>query len=466
MRTLINGLILWIVGCLPQAVLLPVLWGEEIVDPVSDSGLRCYAQGGVVVDGIAYFTSSDGGGVKTDEPDAFPAVVAFDVKTFKKLRTYRFARTYDSSPFLFQKKDGTWLIIAHEHLNKRTVALRRDSGEVEWKSLANQPGTYFFGHTFFERSDGTAIIYTACQNGLHATSGETGEELWWINLSSTGGITPCVDQANGWVFYQRNGQVLKLRASDGEILKTAEVDKPNVCISWNTVLVNDSHGYYVATRWYGAPAWDSALRVYDADLNLVWEKTELPHGKKSTVTYAEGRLVVGSGNAWKSDYSGDDWKHITAYSVADGDEAWKCDLAKFDYKSVLNTPYHGGYFYAETQDGDEFTSKVFRISAADGKLVGVIDYGRPLTSCATSIIAHGMILSGDLHSNGIAATLIAENSSVDWPGPFGDRQTNQLATDAATGEELVEMRELTDEHLLGEASDDVREPGAKPRKEK
>ena len=161
MKTLRTGLVLWIVGCLPPAVLSPVLWGEEIVDPVSDSGLRCYAQGGVVVDGIAYFTSSDGGGVKTDEPDAFPAVVAFDLKTFKKLRTYRFARTYDSSPFLFQKKDGTWLIIAHEHLNKQTVALRTaTSGEVEWKSLANQPGTYFFGHTFFEREDGTAIIYT------------------------------------------------------------------------------------------------------------------------------------------------------------------------------------------------------------------------------------------------------------------------------------------------------------------
>ncbi len=445
-----QGLSLWFIACLLSTVFSPLLPGAEIIDPVSPSGLRSYAQGGVVVDGIAYFTASDREGSKLDDPDAFPAVVAFDVKTFRKLRTYQFARTYDSSPFLFQKRDGTWLIIAHEHVNKRTVALRRDTGEMEWKSLANQPGAYFFGHTFFEREDGTAIIFTACQNGLHAICGETGEELWWVNKPSTGGVTPCVDQANGWVFYQRNRQVLKLRASDGEILKTASVVKPNTCISWNTVLVNDSHGYYVATRWYGAPAWDSALRVYDADLNLVWEKTKLPHGKKSTVTYAEGKLVVGSGNAWKSDYSGDDWKHITAYSVADGDEAWKCDLAEYDYKSVLNTPYHGGYFYAETQDGDEFTSKVFCIRAADGELVDVIDFGRPVTSCATSIIAHGMILSGDLHSSGIAVTRIADNSAVDWPGPFGDRQTNQLATDSAPGEELAPMRELSDEHLLTE----------------
>ena len=451
MKTSKNGLAPWIIACLPSVVFSSLLRGEQIIDPVSPSGLRCYAQGGVVVDGIAYFTSDDGGCVKTGRTDAYPTVVAFDVNTFKKLKTYRFAKTYDSSPFLFQKRDATWLILAHEHVNKRTVAIQRDSGEVEWKSPANQPGTYFFGHTFFQRKDGTAIIYTACQNGLHAICGETGKELWWINLSSTGGITPCVDQANGWVFYQRNGQVLKLRATDGRTLKTALVAKPNVCISWNTVLVNDSHGYYVATRWYGAPAWDSALRVYDADLNLVWEKTKLPHGKKSTLTYAQGKLVVGSGNAWKADYSGNDWKQITAYSVLDGSEAWKCDLGKFEYKSILNTPYHGGHFYAETQDGDEFTSKVFRISADDGKLVDVIDFGRPVTSCATSIIAHGMILSGDLHTDGIVATRIAENSPVDWPGPFADRQTNHLATPAGPAETLVPMQELSDQHLLTES---------------
>ena len=62
--------------------------------------------------------------------------------------------------------------------------------------------------------------------------------------------------------------------------------------------MNDSYGYFVATRWYGKPAWDSAIRVYDNDLNLVWEKTGLPNGKKDTLTYAQGKLVTGSGNGW------------------------------------------------------------------------------------------------------------------------------------------------------------------------
>ena len=187
---------------------------------------------------------------------------------------------------------------------------------------------------------------------------------------------------------------MKLRASDGEILKTAEVDKPNVCISWNTVLVNDSHGYYVATRWYGAPGLGfgpaGVRRRLESGLG---EDKAAARQRNRLVTYAEGRaggwqrqrLEVGLlGRRPGSTSRPTPWRTATKHGNA--------TLAKFDYKSVLNTPYHGGHFYAETQDGDEFTSKVFRISAADGKLLGVIDYGRPLTSCATSIIAHGMIL--------------------------------------------------------------------------
>ena len=415
----------------------------EEIDPVSPSGLRYYAQGGVVLDGVAYFTSDDGGCVDTGRSDAYPAVVAFDIDSFRKLRTYRFAKTYDSSPLLFQKKDGTWLIIAHEHKKKRTMAIGRDTGNVAWTGAANQPGAYFFGYSYYRAGDGSKIIFAACQNGLHAMSGETGEDLWFVARKSTGGITPCVDQAHGWVYYQRNGEVLKLRATDGKILESVAVPGPNVCISWNTVLVDDENGYFVATRWYGRPTWDSALRIYDADLNLVWEKTRLPHGKKATLTYAQGKLVVGSGNGWKADYTDDTWKYLAAYRVTDGNEAWRCDLKAFPYKSILNTLYFGGGFYAETQDGEETTSKIFRIDAAGGELLEVLDFGRPVTSCATSIIAGGKIYSGDLHQDGIVVTRIAENATADWPGPFGDPQTNQMAAPDEPNAKPVKMRELS-----------------------
>lgn len=424
---------------------------ERIVDPESPSGLEYYAQGGVVVDGVAYFTSTDGSHLKHVHKSAdFPCVVAFDARTLRKLKTYPFARTYDSTPLVFQKRDGTWLVIAHEHEKKRTTAIQRDTGEVDWVSAPNQPGNYFFGYSYFQCDDGLKIIYMACPNGLHAMSAETGEDLWWLRERSTGGITPCVDQRNGWVFYQYNGHMKKLRAVDGKVLATAAVQKPNVCISWNTVLVDDSHGYFVATRWYGAPAWDSAIRVYDADLNLLWQRKKLPHGKKSTITYADGKLVVGSGNGWNANYTGDDWKHIAAYSVSDGEIVWKCGLEKFSYGSVLNTPYFHGSFFAETQDAKDATSYVFRINAETGKLEDVIHYDRPFTSCATSIIAHGALFSGDLHRDGIVATKVAENATADWPGPFGDPQTNQMAAPSDPHAKLVPMRELSYGEVKGE----------------
>lgn len=412
-------------------------------NPASDWGVEFYSQGGVVVDGVAYFTSDDGGCVTTGlRPPDHPSVVALDIHTFRKVRTYPISQTYDSSPFLFQKKDGTWLVIAHEHKNKRTVACRRDTGKIEWISEANQSGSYFFGYSPFRRPDGTQLIFMACQNGLHAMSGETGKDVWWMKERSTGGITPCVDQQQGWVFYQCDGKVLKVRATDGEILKEAAIRPPNICISWNTVLVTDSHGYFVATRWYGRPEWDSAIRVFDKDLNLVWERTGLPIGKKDTLTYAEGRLVTGSGNHWSKKYEGDKWKYVAAYSITDGSVLWKCDLSHIAYESLFNLPCFNGYLYAETTGGDYGPSKLLRIRASDGKLMEVLDYRRSISSCAPCIIAHGKVLSGDLGEDRVAVTEIAENSKADWPGPFGDPQTNHFGLPNEPGAKLVPMREI------------------------
>jgi len=460
--------------------------GQEnrtLTDPRSESGLDYYAQGGVVLDGVAYFTSTDGcrrpGVRKTAD---FPSVVAFDVDNFKTVRTYPFAQTYDSTPLVIQKKDGTWLVLAHEHKNQRTVAMNRDTAAVEWISEANQPGAYFFGYSYYVCQDGSKLILMACVNGLHALSSETGEDVWWVRRPSTGGVTPCVDQTGGLVYYQCNGQLLKLRAADGQVLKSVDVAKPNTCMSWNTVLVADSYGEFVATRWYGKPTWDSAIRVYDKDLNLVWEKTGLPNGKKDTLTYAEGKLVTGSGNGWAKKrsegktpapepppesrnwppqylqgfferynwtflYEGDQWKHIAAYSISTGEVAWKCDLSQHDYTSIGNLPCFNGYLYGENGGWPPQTTKTFRINMSTGKLEEVFDYGRMITSCATHIIAHGKILSGDLWDDGIAVTRIADNSKAEWPGPFGDPQTNQNAVTDEASVQLVPMREITEEDM-------------------
>jgi hypothetical protein len=416
---------------------------KEPVMARSDSGLDFYAQGGVVVDGVAYFTSDDHTRRKgVAKPQDFPAVVAFDVSSGRKLREYGFGHTYDSSPLVVQRKDGTWLVVAHEHEKARTVAMERDTGKLAWTSEANHPGFYFFGYSWFERSDGVRLVLAAAPNGLHALSSETGEDVWHVPARSSGGVTPCVDQKRGWIFYQCQGKVMKIDAAQGKVLAAAAVPPPNTCISWNTVLTDDGNGYAVVTRWYGKPEWDSAIRVYDAELNLKWERTALPSGKKDILTYAEGLVVTGCGNGWSKNYSGADWKKIHAYRIGDGDIAWTCDLSEHDFNCVPNVPYFDGHFYAETQDSPPRSSKLFRIQAGTGAVEQVFDYGRPITACAPAIVAQGRLLSGDLWEDRIVVTQLATGTKGDWPGPFGNAQTNQYASTNVSAPSTVKMREL------------------------
>jgi hypothetical protein len=75
-------------------------------------------------------------------------------------------------------------------------------------------------------------------------------------------------------------------------------------------------------------------------------------------------------------------------------------------------------------------------------LVETLDYGRPISSYAPCIIAHGRVLSGDLGEDRIVVTEIVENSKLDWPGPFGDPQTNTFALAEKPDTKLVPMREI------------------------
>ena len=115
--------------------------------------------------------------------------------------------------------------------------------------------------------------------------------------------------------------------------------------------------------------WNAAVRVFDAELDLVWERTGLPGPKKSTITYAEGKVVIGTGGHWSGQYEGEDWKYIIAYDVATGEEAWRCDLRKQSFTCCMNVPYAWGSFYAEA---DGKSAKLLRIDASTGELIDVL----------------------------------------------------------------------------------------------
>jgi hypothetical protein len=93
------------------------------------------------------------------------------------------------------------------------------------------------------------------------------------------------------------------------------------------------------------------------------------------------------------------------------------------------------------------TTKRFRINVSSGALEEVFGYGRMITSCATHVMAHGKILSGDLWDDGIAVTELADGSKAEWPGPFGDPQTNQNAVTDKGGVQLVPIHEITEKDV-------------------
>jgi len=408
--------------------------------PVSDKGTLYYGQGGIVVDGTAYFTASN----DNNKNPFFPYVVSFHaLPPFRKTRTFQFHETYDSSPLCLTTRTGNTLLLAHEYLKERTRAINIKTGNTEWISDAKHPGHYFFGYSYYSHDDGNSIVFGSFNDGLHAIDLASGRDLWHVIKISTGGVTPCVDQKQHWVYYQYDGGLAKIDALTGKIIKEVRVEWPKITISWNTVLIDDINGYYIATIWYGAPERDSAIRVYSTDLELLWEQKSLTAGKKATLTYAQGKLITGTGNGWSEKYFGDKWKRLKAWSIKDGAVAWECDLSDYGFCAIYNVPYFNGYFYAETQDPPGYTSRLFRIDAGSGTIQSILEYRRPIFACAVPIIANGMMFSGDIVSyDGLVVTRLASGSKADWKGPFCDPQTNQNAVPDEKGVTNVEMEEI------------------------
>ncbi|WP_165971901.1 PQQ-binding-like beta-propeller repeat protein [Paenibacillus piri] len=398
-----------------------------------------YSQGGTVVEGVAYFTANsfqehlneEGHLTRIEKPLKYPYVVAFDTGTLEVIRTYDFEDTYDSSPLVLPKKDGTWLVLAHEHINQRTVAMNRDTGEIAWISEANQPGSMFFGYSYYVKKDGTTLILANVQNGLHAISLEDGKEAWFI--PGTGGVTPCVDQAGGHIYCQWSGRLSKINAETGAVIQTVAVEEPSSCVSWNTVLAHDEHGYHIITYWYSPRLYGSAIRVYDAGLTLLWEKSGLSLSKKATLAYHGGSVFVGSGDHWQSYYSepNTDWKNITAYRVNNGEIAWKLDLSGYHYSNIPNIVYCNGMLIAETQTNIRpLGYHLLVMDALNGALLKSYYKELPANSCAVPLLTGGKWFSGDLVTNSVLVTELGTGGPADWIGAYGNGQTNDMCVDS------------------------------------
>lgn len=391
-----------------------------------------YSQGGIVVDGTAYLAANqDSQNIK---PDNYPFVASFDL-SYTLERQYVFENTYDSTPLIMTRRDGRRLILAHEYQKSRTKAIDLATGETVWLSPDNQPGQSFFGYSYFQKSDGTFLILVEARNGLHAISLETGEEVWWVKRSK--GVTPAVDQQRGIVYYQSRGHLDKIDAITGQILATKKIDVFAGQYSTATMLVNDKSGYHVVTFWYDRPPYDSSIRVYDENLNVQWEKTNLAGGPKTTLSYGNGRVYFGAGD-FSFPYSQNDtlWKYLSAFDVQTGDVLWSTNFASYAYDSIPNVIYVNEMVIAETQSREYSHHFIFVLDAKDGRILKSFDAGVPASSCSPPLFSGGKLYSGNLYLDSFGVFELGYGKNTDWLGAFGDPQLHHMA---APPEALIKL---------------------------
>lgn len=392
------------------------LWSFSSAPRTGKQGLS--KEYGMVMEGIGYFQNLDGTGVK-----------AVDLDTYELLWEYKFEDIYDVSPLVEQKLDGTWLILEHERANGRVKALYLSNGETAWVSDNNIPYIGGTGFSIYVTKAGFPVILAKGSNGLHALSLEDGKELWFLPAQSWFGTIPAIDQTNRWIYSQSFEEIKKIDAETGKVLRVAYTQPEAMTSHSNTLLVNDRHGYYVATVNWNGDVQKGNVVVYDSCLNVVW-RTNRYVERLSSLSYHDGVLYSAQSGGWY-DYllekmKNVSWKHITAFKINTGSVVWDIELSKYDYTNMHDLIYCNGYIYAITDNigtPQPLNRLLFRINALDGGIEEVLDYGFPLSICASPIITNGKLLEGGV------VTILGEGEKTDWYGQYGVRQMNHFVAD-------------------------------------
>ena len=291
---------------------------------------------------------------------------------------------------------------------------------------------------------GQKLIYVESDNGLHCLSLENGREIWYFAAIS--GDTPAVDQNQGFVYYQSNTRFWKLDARTGVQLDYVAVPSPAKATCTNTILIDDAHGYFLATIWSEqAMAYSGTIRVYDSDLDTVWTITGLNTNWKATISYNDGLLFVGTGETFAYSYNWD-WYggeledcRVIAYNIADGSVEWTFevdDTASYQLggRGIMNVIYCNGYLIAETQGGGTAPVQLYEIyvlDASDGSLLKTYNtWAAKTSSCGVPCFSYGRLFSGDIISGDAIVTQLGTGTKDDWESAFGDPKINPMSAPA------------------------------------
>ena len=263
--------------------------------------------------------------------------------------------------------------------------------------------------------------------GLHCISADTGQQKWWFNpQGNMRGHTPAVDQDNGIIYFQTRHRLWKINALNGALIKFTAVNNPagGGMGSGNTVLVNDAHGYFIATAYNDYVAYGGGVKVYDQELNLVWQDTNLMLNLKTVMAYHDGVLYVGIGNsfgyseilAW---YDGElENAGVRAYDITNGNLLWEyiCDptaLHGTNAKGVIDVIYCNGYVLFT--DGSATDTSVYVLNASTGTLLKkwTADDGSH-SACAPAAFSGGRFYFGSLAADRVKVIQVGTGLYEDW----------------------------------------------------
>jgi len=309
-------------------------------------------------------------------------------------------------------------------------------------------------------------ILTRADDGLHCLSLETGAELW--HFAETHGCTPAVDQAQGFIYYQSYFKLYKLNAINGAVLDFVTVTGSRFSVWGNTILVNDGYGYFIVCHYWDNIAYGGAIKVYDADLNLVWEVNGLNTDHKNVIAYADGFVYTGTGDAY--DYQQNyDWYighaedcRVIAYDVTDGSVEWTYEvdaeaMYQANSRAITQVVYCNGHIIAETDGGGDDplqNYEIYILDAATGALEKKYDtLGKKVGSCGQPALSYGRWITAAVVD--ITTALVVQlgtGTKTEW-SPFGTTQlNNQQAPDAALSaldETITLVSELPDTGTQG-----------------
>lgn len=262
--------------------------------------------------------------------------------------------------------------------------------------------------------------------GLHCLNLETGIQLWWFDpQSNMFGITPAVDQTNGFIYFQTRNRLWKINALNGALLDSVVLTNASGMASGNTILVDDVHGYFVTQCSYVDEAYGGVVKVFDSNLDLVWQVTGLNLSPKVVMAYYDGVLYVPTGNTFVYEYVGD-WYNgelenagVKAYDITDGTPLWTfvCDPEKIfvleGHRGVIDVLYCNGYLFFKTVANG--TTEAYCINASDGTLAKkLIDNTGQHENCAPCAFSGGRLYEGSLVANAIKVYQFGTGDYKDW----------------------------------------------------